>query len=96
MAVKIRLARFGAKKQAHYRIVVVDSRVKRDGRCIEQVGIYDPNKVDGKVQLKHDRVREWLNQGAQPSPTVQSILEHEGVLGRPAAPAPAAAPPAAE
>jgi small subunit ribosomal protein S16 len=92
MSVKIRLARFGAKKQAHYRIVVTDSRVKRDGRFIEQVGTYDPKKVDDKVQLQHDRVREWLNQGAQPSQTVQSILEHAGILGRGAvaAPAPAA------
>jgi small subunit ribosomal protein S16 len=91
MAVKIRLARFGAKKQAYYRIVIADSRGKRDGSFIEQVGTYDPKKVDAKVQLKDDRVRVWLNQGAQPTQTVQSILEHAGILG-PAAAAPSSAP----
>lgn len=86
MAVKIRLARFGAKKKPYYRVVVADARYKRDGRYIEQVGTYDPRKEGGKVVLKEDRVRQWLDQGAQPTQTVLSILKNEGILGSKAAP----------
>ena len=99
MAVKIRLARFGKKRRAFYRIVVSDSRSPRDGRFIEQVGLYDPAQVEqkDKVTLEADRVRDWLSKGAIPTETVRSILKHEGILGSGAAAAsPAEAPAAPE
>lgn len=77
MATKIRLARFGAKKNPFYRIVVTDNDSPRDGRFIEQVGTYDPlkEKEEEKANLKGDRIKYWLSQGAQPSGTVKDILK---------------------
>ena len=75
MSVKIRLKRFGTKKRPYYRIVVIDSRNQRDGRAIEEVGIYHPiEKKEEQVKVKEDRVKDWLSKGAQPSPTVKRIL----------------------
>jgi small subunit ribosomal protein S16 len=87
MAVKIRLARFGMKKKAYYRIVVTDARSPRDGKFIEQVGTYNPHKVeqDQKVVLQEDRVRDWLAKGATPTDTVRNILEHKGIVAKGAA-----------
>ena len=75
MSVKIRLKRFGTKKRPYYRIVVMDSRKPRDGRTIEEVGFYHPIEVEEKqVKIKEDRIRDWLNKGAQPSDTVRRLL----------------------
>jgi small subunit ribosomal protein S16 len=78
MAVKIRLARHGAKKKPFYRIVVADSESPRDGRYLENVGTYDPAYDPAKITLKTDRVRYWMDQGALPTDTVQSLLKREG------------------
>ncbi len=80
MSVKIRLRRMGKKKQPHYRLAVVDSRVKRDGRFIEFVGRYVPTTEPQTVELKEDRLFYWLGQGAICSDTVSSLLRREGLL----------------
>ena len=78
MAVKIRLARHGAKKKPFYRIVVADSENPRDGRFLEKVGTYDPLFDPAKVALQEDRIRYWIDQGATPTDTVRSLLKKEG------------------
>ena len=78
MAVKIRLARHGAKKKPFYRIVVADSESPRDGRYLENVGTYDPLIDPAQVSLKSDRIQYWIDQGAKPSDTVRSLLKREG------------------
>ena len=78
MAVKIRLARHGAKKNPFYRIVVADSESPRDGRYLENVGTYDPLHDPAKVTLKSERVHYWMDQGAKPTDTVRSLLKKEG------------------
>ncbi|MCD7894237.1 MAG: 30S ribosomal protein S16 [Erysipelotrichaceae bacterium] len=80
MAVKIRLKRMGAKKAPFYRIVVADSKSKRDGRFIEQVGTYDPTKNPAVITVKEEAILSWLEKGAQPSDTVRSILRKEGIM----------------
>lgn len=77
MAVKIRLARGGAKKKPFYRIVVADCEAPRDGRFLEVVGTYDPLQDPAKVTLKEDRVGYWLGEGAIPTETVNNILKKE-------------------
>lgn len=78
--VRIRLARFGAKKRPFYRIVAADSRAKRDGRFIEVLGTYDPRTDPPSSTLKEDRIRYWLSVGAQPTDAVRQILKaHEFV-----------------
>ena len=78
MAVKIRLARHGAKKKPFYRIVAADSENPRDGRYLENLGTYDPLYDPARVSLKSDRIQYWMDQGALPSDTVRSILKKEG------------------
>jgi len=78
MAVKIRLARHGAKKKPFYRIVVADSENPRDGRFLENVGTYDPAHDPAKITLKMERIRYWMDQGALPTDTVRSLLKKEG------------------
>ena len=78
MAVKIRLLRMGKIRNPQYRIVVADSRTKRDGRAIEYVGIYQPKEEPSLIQVKSERVQYWLSVGAQPSEAVQRILEKTG------------------
>lgn len=73
MAVRIRLQRFGSKKRPYYRIVSADSRAKRDGRFLEQVGTYDPMQSPHKISFNQDRYDYWVNVGAQPSDTVRSL-----------------------
>lgn len=75
MAVKIRLARHGAKKKPFYRIVVADSESPRDGRFIETVGTYDPVRQPAAVDIKEERVKYWLSQGAKPTDTVRSLIK---------------------
>ena len=73
--VKIRLKRMGAKRRPYYRIVVMDSRSPRDGRTIEELGYYHPVESEEKqVKFKEERVREWLDKGAQPTMTVRKLL----------------------
>jgi small subunit ribosomal protein S16 len=83
MAVKIRLARHGAKKRPFYRIVVADSENKRDGRFLEKVGTYNPLQAPAEVTLQADRVQYWLGQGAIPTNTVKNILKKEGIFAQP-------------
>ena len=74
MAVKIRLARHGAKKHPVYRVVVADGRCTRDGRYIEQVGRYNPNTDPSEITLDLEKVEEWIKKGAQPSDRVAKII----------------------
>ena len=78
--VKIRLRRIGAKKNPFYRIVVADSRFPRDGRCIEEIGTYDPMAEPTQVKVNKERALEWIKNGAQPTDTVKTLLKKEGVL----------------
>ena len=80
MAVKMRLRRMGAKKAPFYRIVVADERYPRDGRFIEEIGYYDPNKEPSVVKVDAEKAKKWLANGAQPTDTVKVILKKEGVL----------------
>ena len=73
--VKIRLKRMGMKKRPFYRLVVTDSRNPRDGRFIEEVGIYDPMADGSKLNVKMDRVEYWIANGAQPTDTVRGLLK---------------------
>jgi small subunit ribosomal protein S16 len=77
--VKLRLRRMGAKKRPSYRIVAADSRSPRDGAFIESVGFYDPITDPATINVNLDRARHWLNNGAQPTDTVRSILKRAGV-----------------
>lgn len=79
MAIKLRLARAGAKKKPYYRIVVADGRCKRDGRFIEKVGIYDPTQNPASYKLEEGKALEWLGKGAQPTETVKEILKKAGI-----------------
>ena len=74
MAVKIRLARTGAKKAPYYRVVVADSRARRDGRFIEILGRYNPRTQPSVVELDVEKTREWVSKGAQMSETVEKLL----------------------
>jgi small subunit ribosomal protein S16 len=78
MAVRIRLARHGAKKKPFYRIVVADSESPRDGKFLENVGTYDPLYDPAKISLKSERIQYWMDQGAKPTDTVRSILKKDG------------------
>ncbi|MEU1602087.1 30S ribosomal protein S16 [Micromonospora matsumotoense] len=78
MAVKIRLLRMGKIRNPQYRIVIADSRTKRDGRAIEFVGIYQPKEDPSIIEVKSERVQYWLSVGAQPSEAVQRLLELTG------------------
>lgn len=81
MSVKIRLKRFGTKKRPYYRIVVMDSRAPRDGRTLEEVGLYHPIEVEDKqVVLKTDRIKDWISKGAQPTATVKKLLNKQEIF----------------
>ncbi|MEX0745421.1 MAG: 30S ribosomal protein S16 [Phycisphaeraceae bacterium] len=85
MALKIRLARAGAKKRPFYRIVVADSRSPRDGRYIEKIGTYDPllpRDSAQRVNLEVERAKHWLSQGAQPTDRVLRFLDAAGLMKR--------------
>jgi small subunit ribosomal protein S16 len=77
MSVKIRLARFGAKKRPSYRIVVADSESPRDGKFLETVGTYNPLLDPAKVSFKGERVKYWIDQGAILTDTVKNLLKKE-------------------
>ncbi len=82
MAVRLRLRRMGKKKQPFYRIVAIDSRVKRDGRYLENLGYYNPIKDPIELKVNTDRALYWLQTGAQPSDTVRSLFRKTGVMLR--------------
>ena len=78
MAVKIRLLRMGKIRNPQYRIVVADSRTKRDGRAIEFIGLYHPKEEPSRIEVNSERVQYWLSVGAQPSEPVLAILSKTG------------------
>ena len=73
--VKIRLRRMGAKKAPYYRIIVADSRSPRDGRFIEELGLYDPMADGEKIKVDLERAKYWISNGAQPTDTVRGLLK---------------------
>ena len=79
MAVKIRLRRMAQKKAPFYRIVVADSRFPRDGRCIEEIGTYDPTKDPSEYHVNEELAKKWLANGAQPTDTVARIFKNAGI-----------------
>jgi small subunit ribosomal protein S16 len=80
MAVKLRLQRFGAKKRPYYRIVAADSKAPRDGRFIEIIGTYHPIEKDNILKIDEEKALNWLNNGAQPTDTVRSLLSRMGIM----------------
>lgn len=81
MSTKIRLKRFGTKKRPYYRIVVMDSRTARDGRSIEEVGFYHPIEIEERqLNLKEDRIKDWLEKGARPTDTVKKLLNKNNIF----------------
>ena len=79
--VKIRLRRMGAKKAPYYRIIVADSRSPRDGRCIEEIGTYDPLTEPATIAVDAEKAQQWIKNGAQPTDTVKALLKKANVLG---------------
>ncbi|HDS03837.1 MAG TPA: 30S ribosomal protein S16 [Firmicutes bacterium] len=82
MAVKIRMKRIGKKGQPYYRVVIADSRTKRDGRVIEEVGYYNPNAQPADVSIREERVLEWLSKGAQPTVIARNLLKKCGIWAK--------------
>lgn len=82
MAVKIRLKRMGKIRAPHYRIVVADSRTKRDGRVIEEIGLYHPTQNPSLIQVESERAQYWLSVGAQPTEQVLALLKLTGDWGK--------------
>ncbi|MDR6907612.1 small subunit ribosomal protein S16 [Agromyces sp. 3263] len=82
MAVKIRLKRLGKIRAPYYRIVVADSRTKRDGRVIEEIGKYHPTENPSFIEVDSDRAQYWLSVGAQPTEQVAAILKLTGDWGK--------------
>ena len=78
--VKIRLRRMGAKKAPFYRIVVADARSPRDGRCIEEIGTYNPLTNPATITVDVEKAQTWIKNGAQPTDTVRNLLKNTGVL----------------
>ena len=89
MALKIRLARAGAKKRPHYRVVVADSRMPRDGRFIERIGSYNPmvpKDHEERLTLSGDKIAEWMGKGARPTDRVARLMAQAGLGAAPAIP----------
>ena len=78
--VKIRLRRMGAKKSPFYRIVVADSKSPRDGRCIEEIGTYNPLTSPSTTTVDGERAKYWIQNGAQPTDTVKALLKKAGAI----------------
>jgi small subunit ribosomal protein S16 len=87
MAVTIRLTRAGSKKVPFYRVVAADRRSPRDGRFIEQLGVYDPLRDPVEFRVNEQRLEHWLKNGAQPSQTVSELLRRQSKAAPAAAPA---------
>ena len=77
--VKIRLRRMGAKKAPYYRIIVADSRSPRDGRCIEEIGTYNPLTQPATITVDGEKAQQWIKNGAQPTDTVKKLLKNNGI-----------------
>ena len=80
MAVKIRLRRMGAKKAPFYRVIVADSRAPRDGKCIEEIGTFDPMKTPAIVNIDAEKAQQWIKNGAQPTDPVKALLKQNGII----------------
>ena len=80
MAVKIRLRRVGAKKTPFYRVVVADSRYPRDGRFIEEIGIYNPLVEPSEFKIDAEKAKKWIANGAQPTDTVKTLMKKNGII----------------
>ena len=80
MAVKIRLARLGAKKAPFYRVVVADSRSPRDGKFIEVIGTYNPLRDPAEIKIDNEKAQKWIKNGAQPTETAKDLLVKSGAL----------------
>ncbi len=78
MATKIRLKRFGKTRSPHYRIIVIDSRSKRDGQAIEEIGLYHPKNDPSVMKVDSERAQYWLSVGAQPTEAVVAIMKRTG------------------
>ena len=78
MSVKIRLTRMGSKKRPYYRIVAVDSKTRRDGRALEYLGHYNPMVDPADIKVDKEKVKKWMDKGAQPSDTVRALLKQVG------------------
>ena len=78
MATKIRLKRFGKTRSPHYRIIVIDSRSKRDGQAIEEIGLYHPKNDPSVMKIDSERAQYWLSVGAQPTEAVVAIMKRTG------------------
>ncbi len=82
MAVKLRLKRGGSKQRPFYRVVAADSRSPRDGRFIEIIGTYNPIPAEYEVKIDEEKALYWLNNGAQPTDTVRSLLSKQGIMAK--------------
>jgi small subunit ribosomal protein S16 len=80
MAIRIRLARMGAKKRPFYRVVVANAEAPRDGKFIEILGTYDPNQEPAAIALEKDVLKKWLSKGAKPTETVNRLIRSTGIL----------------
>ena len=80
MAVKIRLRRMGAKKAPFYRVIVADERSPRDGKFIDEIGYYNPLTNPAEVKIDAEKAQKWLENGAQPTETVKSLLKKNGIV----------------
>ena len=80
MAVKMRLRRMGAKKAPFYRVIVADERSPRDGKFIDEIGYYNPLRDPAEIKIDAEKAEKWLNNGAQPTETVKSILKKSGIV----------------
>ncbi len=80
MAVRIRLSRFGRKKQPYYRIVVQNSEARRDGKFLEIVGTYNPMTEPNELNIHQEKLQSWLDKGAEPTTTVKSLMARNAAL----------------
>ncbi|MFZ7111349.1 MAG: 30S ribosomal protein S16 [Desulfatiglandales bacterium] len=80
MAVRIRLARLGAKKKPYYRLVAADSESPRDGKFLEILGTYDPTKEPAQISVQKEKINQWLENGASLSESAKAILKDQGVV----------------
>ncbi len=80
MAVKIRLRRMGMKKAPFYRVIIADERSPRDGRCIEEIGYYNPLTNPATVEIDADKAKQWIKNGAQPTDTVKALLKKSNII----------------
>ncbi|MBQ8589105.1 MAG: 30S ribosomal protein S16 [Firmicutes bacterium] len=80
MAVKIRLKRMGAHKHPFYRVVVADSRTSRDGKCIDELGYYNPMVDPAEIKIDAEKAKKWIGNGAQPTDTARALLKKAGAI----------------